>query len=165
MMIARRLRCGMAFVLLVVIASIAVPAFRHSILRAAGWMLVINDGIGPADIIVVSGEADGAGVLEASDLFHSGVATRVAVFSYTRDVVEQEFTRRGVSYQDKTARFVAELRSVGVANVEQIPIYITGTESEGPVLARWCDDNDFILLWSWALAITLAVCAECFIAP
>jgi hypothetical protein len=143
MMIARRLRRGMAFVLLLLIGSIAVPAIRHSILRAAGWMLVINDRIGPADIIVVSGEADGAGVLEASDLFHNGVATRVAVFSYTRDVVEREFTRRGVSYQDKTARFVAELRSLGVANVEQIPMYITGTESEGPVLARWCDEQRF----------------------
>lgn len=143
-MTARQLRRGMAFVtVLLAVASIAVPAIRHSILRAAGRMLVINDRVGPADIIVVSGEADGAGVLEASDLFHSGVARRVAIFSYSRDVVEREFTHRGISYQDKTARFFGQLKALGVANVEQIPTYITGTEDEGPALARWCDQQRF----------------------
>ena len=143
MIIARRLRYGMAFALLLVVASLAVTSRRHSILRAAGGILVVSDQVGPADIIVVSGEADGAGVLEASDLFRNGVARRVAVFSYAREVVEQEFTRRGISYQDKTARFVGQLKALGVANVEQIPTFITGTEDEGPVLARWCDEQRF----------------------
>ena len=37
--------------------SIAVPAIRHSILRTAGRMLVADDRVGSADVIVVSGES------------------------------------------------------------------------------------------------------------
>jgi hypothetical protein len=143
-MIASRLRRGTAFgLLLLAVVSIATPAIRHSILRAAGWTLVVNERIGAADTIVVSGEADGAGVLEAADLVHSGVATRVAVFSYGRDAVVREFTRRGIPYEDKSARFVGELKALGLVDVEQIPTYVTGTEDEGPVLARWCDEHRF----------------------
>ena len=123
------------------VVSFAVPAIRHSILRAAGCTLIVNDQFESAEIIVVSGESAGAGDLEASDLVHAGVATRVAVFTYERDAVVQEFTRRGVQYPDKTARYVAELKSLGIVDVEQIPTYITGTEDEGPALARWCDEQ------------------------
>lgn len=143
-MIAGRLRRGIALVLvLLAAASIAVPAIRHSILRAAGWTLVVNECVGSADIIVVSGEADGAGVLGASDLVHSGVATRVAVFKYAPNAVEREYTRRGIAYENRTARFVGELRTLRIVNVEQIPTYVNGTESEGPALARWCDEQRF----------------------
>ena len=143
-MITGRLRRGIALVLvLFAVANIAVPAIRQSILRAAGRTLVVNERVGFADIIVVSGEADGAGVLEASDLVHSGVATRVAVFTYAPNSMEREFTRRGIPYEDRTARFVRQLRSLGVVNVEQIPTYVTGTEDEGPALSRWCDEQRF----------------------
>jgi hypothetical protein len=143
-MIAGRLRRGIALVLvLLAIASIAVPAIRLSILRAAGWTLVVNERVGAADIIVVSGDADGAGVLEASDLVHSGVATRVAVFTYAPNAVEREFTRRGIPSEDRTARSVRHLRALGLVSTEQIPTYVTGTEDEGPVLARWCDEQRF----------------------
>lgn len=143
-MIAGRRRHGIALVLvLLAVACIAVPAIRHYILRAAGWTLVVNERVGSADIIVVSGEADGAGVLGASDLVHSGVATRVAVFTYAPNTVEREYARRGIPYENRTARFVGELRALGLANVEQIPTYVTSTESEGPALARWCDEQRF----------------------
>jgi hypothetical protein len=143
-MIAGRLRRGIALVLvLLAVASVAVPAIRHSILRAAGWTLVVNERVGSADIIVVSGETDGAGMLEASDLVHSGVATRVAVFTYAPNAVEREFTRRGIPYEDRTPRYVRQLRALGLVNVEQIPTYVTGTEDEGPALARWCDEQRF----------------------
>jgi hypothetical protein len=143
-MITSRPRRGITLVLvLLAVASIAVPAIRHSILRAAGRTLVVNECAGLADIIVISGESDGAGVLEASDLVHSGVATRVAVFTYAPNAMEREFTRRGIPYEDRTARFVRQLRSLGIVDVEQIPTYVTGTEDEGPALARWCDEQRF----------------------
>lgn len=139
-MVTGRLRRRIALVLvLLVVFSIAIPAARHSILQAAGRALVVDEPVTSADIIVVSGEADGAGVLEASDLVRSGVAKRVAIFSYPRTTTEQEFTRRGVPYRDKTGRYLDELNALGVVNVEQIPTFVTGTEDEGPVLARWCD--------------------------
>jgi hypothetical protein len=128
---------------LLAIASFAVPAIRQSILRAAGWTLVVNERVGSADIIVISGDADGAGELEASDLIHSGVATRVAIFAYTPDEVQSEFIRRGVPFEDSAARSVRRLRALGIENIDQIPGYVTGTENEGPVLARWCDEQRF----------------------
>jgi hypothetical protein len=143
-MVTSSLRRGIVFVLVLsAVLSITIPAVRHSILRAAGQALVVDERVKSADIIVVSGEADGAGVLEASDLVSSGVATRVAVFSYARSTVVQEFTRRGIPYRDKTGRFVEELNALGIVNVDQIPPYVTGTEDEGPALARWCDEHQF----------------------
>ena len=72
-MIARRPQWA-AVVLMVVLlgsASIGIFAIRRSILRAAGWALVVNDRIEPTDVIVVSIDADGAGALEAADLVHA----------------------------------------------------------------------------------------------
>ena len=142
-MIGDRLRRGIVLVLVPLAVAIVVPAIRRSILRAAGRTLVVNECVGSADIVVVSGEADRAGMLQASYLVHSGVASRIAVFSYARNAAEREFTRRGIPYEDSTARYVRELRALGLVNVEQIPVYVTGTEDEGPVLARWCDEQRF----------------------
>ena len=143
-MIARRRLCaGIALVVaLLGTTSIAISAVRRPILRGAGWALVFNDAVGPADVIVVMVDADGAGVLEAADFVHSGVATRVAVFGESPDtIVEREFIRRGVPYENAVARSVRQLKALGVENVDLIPTYVTGTESEGPVLADWCDKN------------------------
>ena len=143
-MATARLRRRIEFILvLLAVFSITILAARHSILQAAGRALIVDESVKSADIIVVSGEADGAGVLEAYDLVHRGVATRVAVFSYARTTVEQEFTRRGIPYRDKTARFVEELSALGLVNVEQIPTYVAGTEDEGPALVHWCDEHQF----------------------
>jgi hypothetical protein len=68
-------------VALATVAILAVASVREPVLRAAGWALVINEPISPADIIVVSAAAYGAGALEAADLVQSGIARRVAVFS------------------------------------------------------------------------------------
>src|SRR6516164_114102 len=59
------------------VAVVAVPSFREPVLRAAGWALVFNEPIVPADYIVVSLDSGGAGALEAADLVQSGIATRV----------------------------------------------------------------------------------------
>jgi len=113
-------------------------------LRAVGWALVVNDRVEPADAIVVMVDADGAGVLEAADLVHSGVATRVAVFGEPPDtIVESEFMRRGVAYENAATRSVRHIRALGVDTVDLIPTYVAGSEEEGPVLAGWCDQQGF----------------------
>jgi hypothetical protein len=120
------------------------PGVRGSILRAAGGALVADDLLGPADIIVVASDADGAGVLEAADLVHSGVAPRVAVFADPPDpVVDREFIRRGVPYEDVGARATRQLKALGVETIEQIPRAVVGTEDEGRVLPDWCDQHGF----------------------
>lgn len=112
-------------------------------LRSAGWALVVNDGAEPSDIIVVALGADGAGVLEAADLIHNGVAKRVAVFADPPDTVDREFIRRGIPYEDAAARSIRQLKELGVEEVEAIPRSVTGSENEGPILADWCDQHQF----------------------
>ena len=105
---------------------------------------MVADDLGPADIVVVATGADGAGVLEAADLVHDGVATQVAVFADPPDPsVDREFIRRGIPYEDAAARAIRQLRALGVENIQQIPRALTGTEDEGRVLPEWCDQNRF----------------------
>jgi len=128
---------------LVCAGSTGVPAIREPILRSLGWALVVDEPAEHADVIVVALDADGAGVLEAADLAHSGVAKRVAVFADPPDSVDREFIRRGVPYEDAAARSIRELRELGVETIEQIPRYVAGTEDAGPALIAWCDQRQF----------------------
>src|SRR5208282_2415036 len=126
------------------LAAFAIVAIRspwEPVLRAAGWALVVNDPIAPADIIVLSLDSDGAGALEAADLVQSGVSKRVAVFMDPPSGEDYEFIRRGLPYEDAGARQIRQLRSLGVTDVVQIS-RIDGTEDEGRVLPRWCDEHN-----------------------
>jgi hypothetical protein len=121
------------------LASMAATGLPKPMLRAAGEALVVHEALAPSDVVVISTGADGAGVLEAADLVHGGVAPRVAVFADPPDpVVDREFLRRGVPYEDAAARQVRQLRSLGIDAVEQIPRAVAGTEDEGAVLPEWC---------------------------
>jgi hypothetical protein len=123
-------------------ASVVTYSVRRPILRAAGWALVVDEQAEAADVIVVTVDADGGGVLEAADLLHDGVATRIAVFTESSNtMMAREFIRRGIPYEDAGARSVRQLRALGVDNTERIPRSINGTQEEGPVLAEWCDQN------------------------
>jgi hypothetical protein len=119
----------------------AAPSVREPVLRAAGWALVVNDPLGPADIIVVSMDSGGAGTLEAADLVKSGIATRVAVFTDPPSGEDLEFIRRGLPYDDASARQIRQLMSLAVTNVVQIPRPEAGTSGEGEVLPAWCDQH------------------------
>lgn len=121
---------------------LAIPAIRTPMLRALGRALVADDAPAPADVIVVATGADGAGVLEAADLVHSGMSTRVAVFADPPDpIVDREFIRRGVPYEDWAARSIQQLNGLGVKTVEVIPRAVAGTDDEGRVLPEWCDQR------------------------
>jgi hypothetical protein len=124
-------------------AIVAVPSIRQSVLRAAGWALVVNEPVAPADIIVISSDSGGAGALEAADLVQSGIATRVAVFADPPSGDDHEFIRRGLPYEDRAARQIRQLRWLGVTDVVQIPVAEAGTEAENQVLPPWCDQHQF----------------------
>jgi hypothetical protein len=139
--VRRRLIALTISAILLVCAAVSVPFVRTPMLRAAGWALVASDPVETADIIVVSTDANGGGMLEASDLVRSGVAARVAVFTDPPDVVDAEFVRRGIAYEDAAERSVRQLMSLGVKHIERIPRTIAGSESEGRVLPGWCDER------------------------
>ncbi len=138
----RWLSIGLALALGVAIVA-GVPATRESILRAAGHALIAEDPLMPADIIVISLDAGGAGVLEAADLVQSGIAKRVAVFADPPSHWDHEFIRRGLPYEDEAARQVRQLGWLGVHDVERVPRGDAGTEGEAQVLPSWCDQNRF----------------------
>ena len=122
-------------------AFVTVLVVRGSVLRAAGWMLVVNEPVAVADVIVISLDSGGAGALEAADLVRGGVATRVAVFTDPPSGEDLEFIRRGLPYEDASASQIRQLRSLGVTDVVQIPRTEVGTEGEGEVLPPWCNQH------------------------
>jgi uncharacterized SAM-binding protein YcdF (DUF218 family) len=122
-------------------AILAVPSVREPVLRTAGWALVVNEPVAPADIIVVSAAAFGAGALEAADLMQSGIATRVAVFSNPPTGEDHEFIRRGLP--DEAAGQIRQLKSLGVTDVVQIPTTEIATNNEAQALPPWCDQHQF----------------------
>jgi len=131
---------------LVSVVAISVSLFRYRILRSAGWALVLHEQpIKSADIIVVSMEADGNGVLEASDLVKSGLATRVAVFSFTVPPfpADRELIRRGIPYDERGTFEARQLSMLGIKTIEQIPLTAAGSESEADVLPGWCDQHGY----------------------
>lgn len=149
----RRIMRGMSFrwrrwsrsLLVVVLLGLVsgVPAIRDPILRAVGWALVVDEPVEPADIIVVPQWAGSGGAIDAADLVHSGIASRVAVLSGPPEPAERELTRRGIPYQNETADLVHLLRSLGVAEIDVIPTPAAGTEAEGQVLSSWCEQHQF----------------------
>jgi hypothetical protein len=142
-MISRRLMWAapiLVAVALAVFAIVAVRSVRGPVLRAAGWALVVNEPVAPADIIVLSIDSGSAGSLEAANLVQSGISKRVAVFMEPPNEVEAEFIRRGLPYEDSAARQIRQLRSLGVTDVAKISV-VDGTEDEGRVLPEWCDEH------------------------
>ena len=144
-MTGRRRRWSLILVgLLAAVAIIAaIPAIRTPLLRAAGWTLVVNDSLEPADIIVITADSDGAGSLEAADLVQSGTSATVAVFEDPPDAIDDEFLRRGLAYHDQAARFTDDLRRLGVQSIERIPRSVSGTDDEGRVLPAWIAQRKF----------------------
>jgi hypothetical protein len=122
---------------------VAVPPVREPVLRAAGWALIVNEPVAPADIIVILPDIGGAGALEAADLVQSGIATRVAVFADPPSGEDHEFIRRGLPYEDLGARQIRQLKLLGVTDVVQIARTNVGTEGEGEALPLWCDQHQF----------------------
>ena len=136
----RRLPVLGAVTVLAIIAVLAVPGLRHSLLRSAGHALVAQDAPTRADVIIVSTDVMGAGLLESADLVNAGVAPRVAIFDRPPNRVQLEFERRGIKSIDYNQVSVQLLRQLGLTDVLVIPA-VVGTEDEGKVLQRWCAAN------------------------
>ncbi len=126
---------------LAALAIVALRPLRDPVLRAAGRALVIsNEPVASADIIVLTVDSDGAGALEAADLVHSGVAKRVAVFDDPPSLEGAEFLRRGLPFEDAEARQIRQLKMLGVTDVAHIS-EVSGSGDEGRALPQWTDEQ------------------------
>jgi hypothetical protein len=122
------------------LVAASVPALRESLLRSAGWALVVDDPPVKADVIVVSADSGGAGILEAADLVGGGYAKRVAIFALPPTRADHELRRRGADPDDEMATAFKLLRQLSITDVALIRP-VTGTEDEGKVLKQWCATN------------------------
>jgi microcompartment protein CcmK/EutM len=137
----RRWALGLfALIALATAVTLCIPASRHALLRSAGWALVAQDVPVKADIVVVSTDSLGAGVLEAVDLVKAGFAARVAIFDRRDTPMQRELMRRGAPYIDLKAFSTAVLRSQGVNDIVLLPA-VVGTADEGTILQQWCAAN------------------------
>src|SRR5271154_3950516 len=102
-------------------AIVAIRSLSEPVLRAAGRALVVNsEPVGPADVVVLTIDSNGAGALEAADLVQRGLSKRVGVFEDPPSREASEFVRRGLPYEDKGVRQIRQLRTLGVTDVVQI---------------------------------------------
>ena len=143
MTIRQRRWLWIAVVVVVGFATVAIPSVRIQFLREAGWILVSDDSVEPADAIVVSVDVGAAGALEAADLVDSGIATRVAVLADRTTEEDREFRRRGIAYEDAAQRLVRYLTLLGVADVERIADAVSGTTDIGRMISNWCEERGF----------------------
>jgi hypothetical protein len=150
-------------VALVAAAIIAVPSVREPVLRAAGWALVVNEPVAPADIIVVSLDSGGAGALEAADLVQSGIATRVAVFTDPLSGEDHEFIRRGLPCEDAGTRQIRQLGWLGVTDVCKSPGPTLEPEVKAKCFRHGATSISSDPLCSWPLGTTRGECGECSI--
>jgi uncharacterized SAM-binding protein YcdF (DUF218 family) len=127
-------------VLLIVGVTAAVPATRHALLRSAGHALVAEDVPAKADIVIVSSDALGAGILEAAELIRGGFSSRVGISARPPGLLQQELMRRGLPYIDLQAFSIQLLQALGVTDIAVIP-EVVGTNDEGRVLRQWCAAN------------------------
>lgn len=128
---------------LIAAGILATPTTRVATLRSVGQALVASDPVTRADVIVISVDAGGAGVLEAADLVRNGASQTVAVFAEPSTPADLEFARRGVLHYDDASLAINELQALGVANAVRIPTPVDGTTAEGQVLAGWMTDRGF----------------------
>lgn len=139
---SRRRYLVVAILVLAIAAVLVTPSARSPILLGVGQTLIAEDApaIEPVDAIVVAVDAGVAGLLEAADLVHGGVATRVATFVGPPRTVDLELLARGVPIEDREAEYRRTLNALGVASVIPIP-RVTGTEDQGRVLPVWCEER------------------------
>ena len=133
----------LAAAVLSVAVAISLPAVRTPILRTAGWALVLDEPMESVDAVVVVVSGDRATLIEAADLIHDGISTRVAVLADPHNDADRELTRRGVPFEDLTEASIRLLGALGVSDVERIPKTVAGTEEIGRVLPKWCDRRGY----------------------
>jgi predicted protein tyrosine phosphatase len=128
----------------VAVALLAVVAtLREPLLRSAGRALVVNEELASSDVVVVPEWSHAAGALEAADLVHNGLASRVVVLLDAPDAAETELVRRGLQSPTQASWLVSLLNQLNVQQVESITDSGNGTEAESRALPEFCERHQW----------------------
>ena len=131
----RNLRLALLGVSIGVVCVAAVPSARRTALRSAGAMLVVADPLEAADVGVVTEFGEGS-ELEAADLYHARMFTRLVLLEPSPTPVEREYARRGVYRDDLVATTLRQL-DVPDAAIEHVDAGEGGTTESTLALAEW----------------------------
>jgi hypothetical protein len=131
----RNSRLGLLVVSILLLVAAAVPGVRRSLLRASGAALVTTDPVTPSDVGVITEFGEGS-ELEAADLFHAKMFSRVVVLEPAPTPVDREYARRGVFRDDIV---VTTLRQLGVPEsaIVHVEAGEGGTTESTQALADW----------------------------
>jgi hypothetical protein len=115
--------------------SLSVVAIAHRpMLRTIGDVLIVDEQMDRADVIVLAADALFVGAdVDAAELVAQHVADRAAVFTVIPNSEAYRIRRH-----DATAQAVRRLERLGVPRVDRIPAAVTGTTDSMPVLVEWC---------------------------
>ena len=130
-----------AVLVLASLGAVAAPPVHTPLLQRVGSVLVVDEPVTTADVIVVAIDSEREGVLEAADLYHRGVAPLVAYFEEPLSPSERELLRRGLP--DPRDDKLRDLHALGVPSAERIPEAVTGTREQGAALPRWAASRGF----------------------
>ena len=116
------------------------PSDARFCVRLDGRSLLVSASE-PA-LIVVATDAEGAGVLEAADLIHNGVAARVAIFTEPPNIVNREFFGR-LPFENAAIRSARQLKAPGFDATALILRYVPGNEDWVLFLATRATSSQF----------------------
>src|SRR5215472_7910052 len=128
-------RLGLVAVSIAVVLVAAIPSSRRAVLRAAGGWLIVRDPLERADVGVVPEFGEG-GELEAADLYHEHMFSRIVLLEPSPTAVEREYVRRGVYRDDVVA---TTLKHLGVPEdaIVHVDAGEGGTTESTQALADW----------------------------
>jgi uncharacterized SAM-binding protein YcdF (DUF218 family) len=134
--VRRRVARGLAVLLLVAVAAVAIAPIRHMMLRGAGRLLVASDEIVPADLLAMDVESRESGLLALADLYRTHIGRSIGLLRPTSTSINEELQRRGVVVPDVAVEVLAQLGIPKSAMVE-IPAGEGGTTESATALAEW----------------------------
>lgn len=136
-------RLGRRFVVFLVSAGIIMASWlaRHTILVGAARMLVNEDPLGCAEIIVASNSLPQATALEAAQLYNQHVSARIVMAGWAHNPLVPTVRRLGIPSLDTTEMNLAILERSGVpsAAITVLPGQVDGTETEVAAIAAFVD--------------------------
>jgi uncharacterized SAM-binding protein YcdF (DUF218 family) len=125
---------------MLVLAALAWSA-RRSLLAGAAALLVDEDALAPAAVIVASHSMGQAAALEAAWLYQQQISARIVMTSWARDPMEQNIRQLGIPYLDATEwnNYILEQSHVPPSAITILPDRADGTGSEVAAIAAFAE--------------------------
>jgi uncharacterized SAM-binding protein YcdF (DUF218 family) len=137
--VAERRRGGRAGLIVLAAALGALWIARRPILGGAGALLIAEDPVAPAAVVVVSNASARGDALEAARLYGTGLTRRIVVPPWTSDAVDDAVVALGVPYLRTTDLVLAILTRSGVPRdaIVVLPDPVDGLNAEVAAVARF----------------------------